>query len=202
MVKQKTCHLPFLQALAVCPQKLQTRWAQKPAKEKPTTPGNRPTTPCKPLYTQKYTTPPLPLIKQVNKSYHAEVTEKYHYRRPLGFLPHHSLSLYPCTLACWSRIRYLFSTTPARLLRAVDKPSRLLASWQNRTGSSFLECFPSFTTESHWFLDSFLSSPRNCCLLLSPSFITGSWNPVCCCLPRFTDSTSVCVAPGSAANYC
>jgi hypothetical protein len=41
---------------------------------------------------------------------------------------------------------------PARLLRAVDKPSRQLASSPTRSRSTILEPFPSFTTTSVWLL--------------------------------------------------
>lgn len=107
--------------------------------------------------------------------------------RPPGLLPHHSLSPQPRTLPCWSRVGYLSSTTHARRLHVVDKPSRHLAS-PNRTGSSFLECSllaspPS--VRASFLLPSFLHQiapapgllpifTTNCCSLLSPSF-TAHW---------------------------
>lgn len=140
----QTCHLLFLQDLAVCPQKLQTRVMSISLKKRNLQHPEIGLHPHINPFTTQYETPRY--IRKVNKRLPYSSSRKTTYCRPHGFLP---TTRFPCglgTLACWSRILYL-RTTPARLLRVVAKPSRLLASSQNRT-RSFLESF-------------FLASPPN-----------------------------------------
>lgn len=138
-----------------------------------------------------------PLLLRQSKQVTILKLQKIPRCRPHGVSPYMcspcSLS---CTLACWSRSRYLIlSTMPARLLCAVDKPSRQLAS------STFIN--------SHWlhFLESFLASPPQ----RNGSFLLASSTEPHCCLdylhqtgfgtPVFLGSLNPLLRrPGSAVN--
>lgn len=156
----KTCHLPLLRALGVCPQKLQTScWENKPEKEKPTTPGNRPTPHIKALAAAAHDSPSE--VRLPYSCYQEPVGG-----RPPGLLPPPLPARGLAPDARCSRLSYLSATPPARRLRAV---ARSHAGAAHRTGSSFPESSPSFTAKSlgapsstpHWLTgSSFLSSPR------------------------------------------
>lgn len=109
-----TCHLPFFFLdLGSLPSKASFRQdarGHNPEKEKPTTPEKAYyIQPQINLFIQKPTTPPL-LVRQ-SKQVTIQVTETNHHVADLKECYRTTCSpcSLSCTLACWSRSRYLFS---------------------------------------------------------------------------------------------
>lgn len=183
-----TCHLPFFWALAVCPQKLQTRCKRTQPWKRKTSNTRSGLQPQMTLFTDRSLQTP-PYQGKINK---LPSSSYRNHHRVADLTGCYRTTCFPCslscTLTCWSRSRYLFS--PQR--NACSPPPR----WQAKTPASFITnsnwlhlpgiLFSSFTTSFRLLLPSFLQRTA-----LFPG-LSSPWPAAagCSVLPSFTKLAS------------